>query len=108
MGERIACGGAKGRPSVATPVQSKRGPGAPLGNRNRLRHGRRSDANLLRQRQRAALLKGAALLLRHMGGLLGRCQARPLRHDQVEHIPPEWLPIIAPWFAQETYLPRRG
>lgn len=77
-------------------VQSRR-PGAPLGNQNRLIHGRRSKAFIARRKETAAVLKASALIAMKFGILNGRCRPRPIRDDQLHHVPPEWLPLIAPW-----------
>jgi hypothetical protein len=77
-----------------------RRPGAPLGNQNALKHGRKTMVAIEKRKSRNAFLKASALLLSRLGALEGRCRCRPLRPDQVVYIPAEWLPIISPWHAK--------
>ena len=70
-------------------VQPNRG-GAPLGNQNRLIHGRRSRAFIQHRRQRAAMLKACALVMHRLGMFSGRCRSRPIRPDQWQYLPSEW------------------
>ncbi len=93
--ENIVCvrtNGARVSPFV---VQSRR-PGAPLGNQNRLIHGRRSKAFIERRKKTAAILRASALAMSRLGFLSGRCRCRPLRPDQLRFVPDDWIPIVDP------------
>ena len=79
-------------------TKQARRPGAPKGNQNALKHGRRSAAAIEKRRSRNAMLKASALVLSHLGMLDGRCRCKPLRPDQIQYVPAEWLPLISPWY----------
>jgi len=73
--------------------------GAPVGNQNALKHGRRTAAAIEDRKRRNAEMKAAGLLLSRQGWLTHRCRCKPLRPDQIRFLPPEWLPIVAPMYA---------
>ena len=79
-------------------TKQPRRPGAPKGNQNARKHGRRSAAAIENRRGRNAMLKASALVLSHLGMLDGRCRCKPLRPDQIQYVPAEWLPLISPWY----------
>jgi hypothetical protein len=79
-------------------TKQPRHPGAPKGNQNALKHGRRSAAAIEKRRSRNAMLKASALVLNQLGMLDGRCRCKPLRPDQIQYVPAEWLPLISPWY----------
>ena len=79
-------------------TKQPRRPGAPKGNQNALKHGLRSAAAIENRRGRNAMLKASALVLSHLGMLDGRCRCKPLRPDQIQYVPAEWLPLISPWY----------
>jgi len=80
-------------------IKQKTTRGAPLGNQNALKHGRRTAAAIENRKRRNAEMKAAALLLARQGMLTHRCRCKPLRPDQIRFLPPEWLPIVAPLYA---------
>lgn len=81
------------------PIKQKTSRGAPVGNRNALKHGRRTAAAIEDRKRRNAQMKAAGLLLANQGMLTHRCKCRPVRPDQVAYLPVEWLPIVAPLYA---------
>ena len=80
-------------------IKQKTSRGAPLGNTNALKHGRRTAAAIEDRKRRNAQLKAVALLMSRQGMLTHRCRCKPLRPDQIRFLPPEWLPIVAPLYA---------
>ena len=80
-------------------IKQKTTRGAPLGNQNALKHGRRTAAAIEDRKRRNAEMKAAALLLARQGWLTHRCKCRPLRDDQIRFVPPEWLDVVAPCHA---------
>ena len=81
------------------PIKQKTSRGAPAGNTNALKHGRRTAAAIEDRKRRNAQLKAAGLLLAKQGMLTHRCKCRPLRDDQIRFVPPEWLNVVAPYHA---------
>jgi hypothetical protein len=45
-------------------------------------------------------MKAAALLLSRQGWFTHRCKCKPIRVDQIAYLPVEWLPIVAPLYAE--------
>ena len=80
-------------------IKQKPRRGAPVGNTNALKHGRRTAAAIEDRKRRNAQMKAAALLLARQGMLTHRCRCKPVRPDQIRFLPPEWLPIVAPLYA---------
>jgi len=85
-------------------LKQKTNRGAPLGNQNALKHGRRTAAAIEDRKRRNAEMKAAALLLARQGMLTHRCRCKPLRPDQVRFVPPEWLAIVSPVYANLSTL----
>ena len=81
------------------PIKQKPRRGAPVGNTNALKHGRRTAAAIEDRKRRNAQMKAAALLLARQGMLTHRCRCKPLRDDQIRFVPPEWLDVVAPYHA---------
>jgi hypothetical protein len=81
------------------PNKQKTRRGAPAGNTNALKHGRRTAAAIEDRKRRNAQMKAAGLLLARQGMLTHRCRCKPLRDDQIRFLPLEWLPIVAPMYA---------
>jgi len=81
------------------PNKQKTRRGAPVGNQNALRHGRRTAAAIEDRKRRNAEMKAAGLLLSRQGMLTHRCRCKPLRDDQIRFVPPEWLDVVAPYHA---------
>jgi len=80
-------------------IKQKPRRGAPVGNTNALKHGRRTAAAIEDRKRRNAQMKAAALLLARQGMLTHRCRCKPLRDDQIRFVPPEWLDVVAPYHA---------
>ena len=81
------------------PNKQKPRRGAPHGNQNALKHGRRTAAAIEDRKRRNAEMKAIALLLSRQGMLTHRCRCKPVRPDQIAYLPVEWLPIVAPYHA---------
>jgi len=81
------------------PNKQKTRRGAPAGNTNALKHGRRTAAAIEDRKRRNAQMKAAGLLLSRQGWLTHRCKCKPVRPDQIAYLPVEWLPIVAPLYA---------
>ena len=77
-------------------IKQKTNRGAPLGNQNALKHGRRTAAAIEDRKRRNAEMKAAGLLLSRQGWLTHRCRCKALRDDQIRFVPPEWLDVVSP------------
>ena len=60
----------------------RRGP--PLGNRNALKHGRRTAEAIKNRKLRVARMKACAIAGGAIGMFVGKIRRRPIRHDQLE------------------------
>jgi len=82
------------------PNKQKTRRGAPAGNTNALKHGRRTAVAIEDRKRRNAQMKAAGLLLSRQGWLTHRCRCKPVRPDQIRFLPPGWMEIVAPLYAK--------
>lgn len=101
-----------GKPRVTSSRHDKASPGrpaglrrgAPIGNRNRWVHGRRSRAEVLRRKQGAADRKAAAWALALLGTPT-RIRPKPIRSDQIIHFSLVEMAMLR-WLAVPGVVPR--